>query len=289
VTRREWGPLGALALIIAVTVAWWALALWPLPTEAPEWLYRTRNVCFGVAGNGLPDASGWLVLVAEPITMVTILTLLFGDGLRSGFRMLARARLGQTVLVGAALGIAIGMGAVASRVHAATSSSEDWFDLTLDMLTRLDEPAPSLGLIDQDGNRVTLEQFRGRPLLVGFAFAHCTTVCPRVVQDVQRARRRLGGNSTGALIVTLDPVRDTPSRLPGMAQQWNLDPGTLVASGPIADVERVLDEWRVARERDPLTGDVVHPALVLVVDASGVIRYRTPGGPDLLVDLVSEL
>jgi len=289
VTRREWGPLGALTLIIAVTVAWWALALWPLPTEAPEWLYRTRNVCFGVAGNGLPDASGWMLLIAEPITMVAILAFMFGEGLRRGFRLLARARVGQTVLAGAVLGVAIGLGAVAARVHAATSSSEEWFAVTADMLARLDDPAPSLGLLDQDGNRVTLEQFRGRPLLVGFAFAHCTTVCPRVVQDVQRARRRLGGGGTGALIVTLDPVRDTPSRLPGMAQQWNLDPGTLVASGPIDDVERVLDEWGVPRERDPLTGDVVHPALVLVVDAEGVIRYRTPGGPDLLVDLVAKL
>ncbi|MDH3291262.1 MAG: SCO family protein [Gemmatimonadota bacterium] len=288
-TRREWGPLGALALIIAVTVAWWALALWPLPTEAPEWLYRTRNVCFGVAGNGLPDASGWMLLIAEPITMVAILAFLFGEGLRRGFRLLARARVGQTVLVGAILGVAVGLGAVAARVHAATSSTEEWFAVTADMLARLDDPAPSLGLLDQVGNRVTLEQFRGRPLLVGFAFAHCTTVCPRVVQDVQRARRRLGDGGIGALIVTLDPVRDTPSRLPGMAQQWNLDPGTLVASGPINDVERVLDEWGVPRERDPLTGDVVHPALVLVIDAEGVIRYRTPGGPDLLVDLVAKL
>lgn len=288
-TRREWGPLSALALIMVVTVAWWALALWPLPAEAPEWLYRARDVCFGVAGNGLPDASGWLVLIAEPITMVVLLALLFGEGLRGALGRLIRSGSGRVVLIGTALAVAVGVGAVADRVHGATGGSEEWFAVSADMLTQLDEPAPSLGLVDQEGNEVTLEQFRGQPLLVGFAYAHCTTVCPRVVQDVQRARTQLGSDAAGAVIVTLDPVRDTPSRLPAMAQQWNLDPGTLVVSGPVADVERVLDAWRVPRERDPLTGEVIHPALVLVVDADGIIRYRTPGGPDLLVDLVAKL
>lgn len=288
-TRREWGPLGALALIITVTAAWWALALWPLSTAAPEWLYRARDVCFGVAGNGLPDAAGWMVLIAEPVTMVVLLMVFLGDGLRRGLRQLAGSGAGRALVIGTALTVAVGLGAAVTRVHGATSGPEEWFAVTADMLTRLDEPAPRLDLVDQNGDKITLQQFRGRPLLVGFAYAHCTTVCPRVVQDVQRARRRLGANATGALIVTLDPVRDTPSRLPSMARQWDLDAGTLVASGLVADVERALDEWQVPRDRDPLTGEVVHPALVLVVDADGVIRYRTPGGPDLLVGLVTKL
>ncbi len=288
-TRREWGPLGALALIMAVTAAWWALAFWPLPTEAPAWLYRARDVCFGVAGNGLPDASGWMVLIAEPVTMVVLLMVFFGDGLRGGLRQLVSSGAGRAMVMAGAMVIAIGLGAVAARVNAATSTPGEWVTVTADMLTPLDAPAPRLDLIDQYGGAITLEQFRGRPLLVGFAYAHCTTVCPRVVQDVQRARRRLGADAAGALIVTLDPIRDTPSRLPSMVEQWDLDPGTLVASGSVVDVERALDEWQVPRERDPLTGDVIHPALVLVVDADGVIRYRTPGGPDLLVDLVTKL
>jgi protein SCO1/2 len=274
---------------VAVTAAWWALALWPLPTAAPEWLYRARDVCFGVAGNGLPDAAGWMVLIAEPVAMVVLLMVFFGDGLRGGLRQLAGSGAGRTLVIGSALTVAVGLGAAAAKVHGATSNPEEWFAVTADMLTRLDEPAPRLDLVDQNGEEITLEQFRGRPLLVGFAYAHCTTVCPRVVQDVQRARRRLGANAAGALIVTLDPVRDTPSRLPSMARQWDLDAGTLVASGSVADVERALDEWQVPRERDPLSGEVIHPALVLVVDADGVIRYRTPGGPDLLMDLVTKL
>src|SRR3990172_6306176 len=57
-TRREQTALGALGFILAVTAAWWALALWPLPDAAPAWLVRTRAVCFGALRDTLPSAAG---------------------------------------------------------------------------------------------------------------------------------------------------------------------------------------------------------------------------------------
>ena len=58
---------GGLLLILLATAAWWALAFWPGGGEAPDWLVRTRYVCFGVrGGSGLPDAGGWINLVVNP-------------------------------------------------------------------------------------------------------------------------------------------------------------------------------------------------------------------------------
>ena len=45
--------LATLGVIVAVTVSWWALALYPAGSQAPEWLLRTRLVCFGAAPGGL--------------------------------------------------------------------------------------------------------------------------------------------------------------------------------------------------------------------------------------------
>src|SRR5688500_19433216 len=61
--------LTALAAILVITAAWWALALWPAAAE-PEWLARTRAACFGSERGGLPDAGGWVLLVGEPIGML---------------------------------------------------------------------------------------------------------------------------------------------------------------------------------------------------------------------------
>ena len=59
---------GALAAMGLVSVAWWALALWPASAATPEWLLRTREVCFGASRDTLPNAGGWILLIGEPIT-----------------------------------------------------------------------------------------------------------------------------------------------------------------------------------------------------------------------------
>lgn len=288
-TRREWFPLGALALILAVTALWWALALWPLPSAAPDWIYRARDVCFGVARNSLPSASGWMVLIAEPLTMLALLFVLRGGGLMRGVRLLSQSLGGKAMLAGTIGAVAVGLGATALRVRTATAAPVQPMRISADLLPVLADPAPPIGLVDQHGAAVTLDRFRGRPLLVGFAYAHCETVCPRVVSDVLRARQAMGADAPAGLIVTLDPLRDTPSRLPAMAAQWHVDAETLVASGTVEDVDGMLDAWGVARQRDPLTGEVTHPALVIVVDADGIIRHRTTGGSELLAELVRRL
>ena len=58
--RREAVALGGLAAIVLISAAWWALALWPAGDLPPEWLARTRAVCFGTR----PDEPAWYDLYA---------------------------------------------------------------------------------------------------------------------------------------------------------------------------------------------------------------------------------
>jgi protein SCO1/2 len=124
---------------------------------------------------------------------------------------------------------------------------------------------------------------------VTFAYAHCETVCPVLVAEAVRARERLTGRAPALVVVTLDPWRDTPARLPAIAAAWKLPADALVLSGSVADVEAALDRWNVARARDPRTGEVTHPNLVYIVDANGRIAYSTVGDAGAIVELVSRL
>jgi len=98
--RRAKLALGALACILAVTVSWWALALWPAGPDVPNWVVRTREACFGSNRDGLPDAGGWLLLVGQPIGMLLVLAAVWPAELRAGFRLLM-ARAGGQAAVGA--------------------------------------------------------------------------------------------------------------------------------------------------------------------------------------------
>jgi cytochrome oxidase Cu insertion factor (SCO1/SenC/PrrC family) len=91
------------------------------------------------------------------------------------------------------------------------------------------------------------------------------------------------------LVVTLDPWRDTPSRLASIATSWGLDPDAHLLSGPLDAVDRTLNAWRVPRARNPRTGDISHPSVVYIVDADGRIAYVVTGGAEAISAAVRAL
>lgn len=299
-TRRGAPALTALALILVITASWWALALWPLSAAAPAWLARTRFVCFGASLDGLPDAGGWVLLVGQPLGMVLLLLVVWGDEVRVGMRALLERASGQ-ITVGVTLAALIaGMGGVAARVRDANAQpfSVDPVQTLARQLTRVNDAPPVFALVDQSGRTVTLEQFRGRAVLVTFAFGHCETVCPLVVHGVLSARDQLAQDAANAanapvvpvvLVVTLDPWRDTPSRLPSIAEQWGITGDAHVLSGPPDQVERALNAWRIPRVRNEKTGDLSHPTMVYVIGPNGRIAYVVNGSAEQIIAAVRAL
>src|SRR5512134_2730151 len=167
-TGRGALALGALAAIVAVTAAWWALALWPLTTAAPEWVLRTREVCFGATRHSLPDAGGWILLVGEPVGLVAVLVVIWGDALREGLAAALARPLGRALVAGSVLAVLGGLGAVARLV--AEVRGEPFVirpagDLAATVAGgRVDDKAPAMRLIDQHGDSVGLDRFQGRPV-----------------------------------------------------------------------------------------------------------------------------
>jgi cytochrome oxidase Cu insertion factor (SCO1/SenC/PrrC family) len=90
-------------------------------------------------------------------------------------------------------------------------------------------------------------------------------------------------------VITLDPWRDTPGRLPSIAESWSLPSDAHVLSGSPDDVERALNAWRVPRTRNQKTGDIIHPRIVYVVGADGRINYVVNGGADTIAAAVGAL
>jgi protein SCO1/2 len=283
---RARAALAVLAGIVAITASWWALALWPVSAEAPGWVLRTREVCFGSSADTLPDGAGWLLLIGQPAGMIALLLTIWGAEVRAGLG-LALARTGGQLALGAGLALVVaGLGATVVRVRAA--NAEPFPAGTVDVaaqLTRVNDAAPAFSLTDQFGREVSLQSFRGRPVLVTFAFGHCETVCPLIVEDVLAARRRIEGPPP-VLVMTLDPWRDTPGRLPSIAAAWRVDADVHILSGPPGAVERTLNAWRVPRARNQKTGAITHPSLIYVVDTDSRIAYVVTGGAETIAAAV---
>jgi protein SCO1 len=71
--------------------------------------------------------------------------------------------------------------------------------------------APDFALHDQDGERVSMRDLRGQPVIVTFLYTTCDDSCPAQAQTVRGALDDLG-DDVPALAVAVDPPRDTPER-----------------------------------------------------------------------------
>jgi len=278
--RRPGLALTALLLILVITAAWWALALWPLGAAAPEWLVRTRAVCFGTGRTGLPDAGGWILLVGEPIGMIAALLLVWGESLRADLEHAARRVPGRLMIAAIPIALTGGAWAAWARVERAQGAAAAGIfatDAPLPRRTALVPPA--LALVDQHSRRTTLDDVRGRWAILTFAFGHCETMCPLIVQDVLRARREQAALDVPVYVITLDPWRDTPERLGTLARAWQLGPHDRALSGSIAQVNATLDAWGIPRRRDERTGALDHGSTVVVIDPDGRVAWRIEGSP----------
>lgn len=305
--------MAALAGLLALTGAWWALALWPVEAGAPTWLETTRSVCFGATGSGLPDGAGWAALVGQPLVMLGILAVGWRRELEAGLAEVAGSAAGRAVLGGVGVLALVGCGAAGLRIASAAPATAAPPEGTVagasaadpsgpPPVARVPEPLPDFDLVAHDGRRLSLADFDGRLVLLTFAFAHCETLCPVVVREVLRAREELarpaprgdgdpgraaaaivGTASAGSaadpvvLIVTLDPWRDRPSRLAHAARSWGVGKDAYVLSGDPAEVEAVLDAYGVGRSRDRRTGEITHGYLVYAV-GPGARATRVAGG-----------
>ncbi|MBI2795821.1 MAG: SCO family protein [Gemmatimonadetes bacterium] len=286
---RPGAALIALLVIVVVTAGWWALALWPVGTAEPEWLVRTRSACFGSERGGLPGTSGWILLIGEPVGMLGILVAAWGGALLDDLRRLRGDRRWAAAGLAVVLVATAGAWTLGVRVARAAGRTTERRAVAPGMPARFDADLSAIALTDQRGARWSAPVTAGKPVMLTFAFGHCATMCPTVVRDLLAARRATHRPDVTLVVMTLDPWRDTPERLEGLAAHWELEPGDRVLSGSVAEVEATLDRLGIGRRRDPQTGDIVHGGTVLLLDPRGRVAWRLDGGWGRVRELLGNL
>ncbi|HYF56642.1 MAG TPA: SCO family protein [Salinarimonas sp.] len=146
-------------------------------------------------------------------------------------------------------------------------------------------------LVNQDGRTVTERDFRGAPHLVFFGFTHCPDVCPTKLFEISETLRALGerGRDVRALLVSVDPARDTPEVL--KSYLGSFDPRVVGLTGDQAAIDGVVKAYRAYARRVPTKdGDYTmeHTSLIYLMDREGrfVGSFNTARAP---ADAAAEL
>ena len=132
----------------------------------------------------------------------------------------------------------------------------------------------TLALTDHNGRPRTLEDFRGKVVVLFFGFTHCPDVCPTTLAELSQALEQLGpaAQRVQVLFVTVDPERDTPQALAKYVTAF--DPGFLGLYGDPEATRRTAQEFKIYYEKRK-TGDsysVDHSGQSYVIDPQGRLR-----------------
>jgi protein SCO1/2 len=147
-------------------------------------------------------------------------------------------------------------------------------------------------LVDQDGTRAQLEDLAGHLTVATMMYASCTSVCPRVTEDMKAIERQLGSRAKDIRFVlfSLDPGRDTPRALRQFATDHHLDLARWRLFAASEDGVRDLAAVLGVKYAPESSGDIAHSAIIVVVDRQGVVRHRQLGvgqDPSALLDAVA--
>ena len=96
---------------------------------------------------------------------------------------------------------------------------------TLALLTTLTGTVPPFQLVDDRGEPITQEVFRGHPTVVSFLFTRCDTICPVTTMKMAKIQEKTFdvGSKVKLVSISVDQKYDTPARLAEYAQRYHAD------------------------------------------------------------------
>jgi protein SCO1 len=130
--------------------------------------------------------------------------------------------------------------------------------------------APVFALRDQNGTRLSLAAFHGRPVVLTFLDSVCKRACPlegRVLTDVERHARRTG---MVLAVVGVDPWSETPRTVRRFTRKLHWTGRWYWFLGTRHTLLPVWNAYHIAVRRIP--GDVAHSVALYVIDPSGHLR-----------------
>jgi protein SCO1/2 len=135
-----------------------------------------------------------------------------------------------------------------------------------------DLPVRDFSLVDQDGRRASLREYRGQVVVLTFLYSTCKDTCPVTATTIRGALDDVG-HDVPTLAVSVDPANDTPDSAEAFLVKQSLSNGRMRFL--LGDRARLAPVWQAYRIQ-PQGNGFEHSATVLVLDKHGRQRVSFP-------------
>jgi protein SCO1/2 len=151
-------------------------------------------------------------------------------------------------------------------------------------------------LLDPDGKLRTLNDFKGKVVVMFFGYTQCPDVCPTTLTEMQQVMTLLGPQSdkVQVLFVTVDPERDTATILKQYVPSFDARFLGLRPADEVA-LEKVTKDFKIYYKKVPGTSPgsytIDHTAGSYAFDPEGRLRLyiKHAQGPETLAHDLKEL
>lgn len=138
-------------------------------------------------------------------------------------------------------------------------------------------------LTDHHNKSFSLEQLRGKLVILFFGYTYCPDICPSELGTMARILKQLGDDSdkVSALFISVDPERDTPKKLKEYVPYFSKD--LIGLTGSKGEIAKVTKAYKVqskihAKKENSNYYLVDHSANLYVMDTQGKLIHLIPFG-----------
>jgi protein SCO1/2 len=143
------------------------------------------------------------------------------------------------------------------------------------------QSVPDFTLSDQNRQKITVSQFRGRVVALSFAYLRCPNpaYCFRLTSNLGQLQKRFPdrlGHDLVLLTVIIDPAHDHSDAIANYARIWNANPETWhFVTGPLPEVQRVSRMFGMEFWNEE--GLLVHSLHTVIIDRQGKLFANLEG------------
>ena len=139
---------------------------------------------------------------------------------------------------------------------------------------------PAWKMLNQDSIEVTDQSLKPYIYVADFFFTSCPSICPKVAKEMLKIHETFKDEPKVKLVsFTLDPKRDTPSRLKLYGDNLNInhDKWWLLSGDKDFTLQLASSYFVAAFEDETVPGGFDHSGKIILVDQNGHIRSFSEG------------
>ncbi|MCY4262549.1 MAG: SCO family protein [Candidatus Dadabacteria bacterium] len=155
-------------------------------------------------------------------------------------------------------------------------------------------PAFDFSLTDHRGDTFSLSSYTDKIILLNFGFTNCPDICPTTLGMLGKVLDIVEDERIMALFITVDPDRDTVSRLGAYVPFFH--DRIVGLTGPQQEIKRINDACGTFYSKEPGDSEqnysMVHSPAVYLIGPGGEMRFRYPAEklePQKIADDVKRL